>query len=149
MTRRLDSDNLYKSYNDVFNESSALGIIEEISMNSKVEYVNYLPHKPGIKENSTTKVRPVFDASAGEKSYPFLNQCLEFRTNLMKLIPNILFRFRKQKYRIIADIEKAFLQICIRSEVIFIVCGYSLIFDNNEFATEKLLILINTFIFVF
>ncbi|GBM15363.1 hypothetical protein AVEN_199626-1 [Araneus ventricosus] len=47
---------------------------------------------------------------------PTINQCLESGPNLLELIPSLLLRFRKHKYGIDAGIEKAFLQISVRSE---------------------------------
>ncbi|GFV44450.1 uncharacterized protein TNCV_4737041 [Trichonephila clavipes] len=71
----------------------------------------YLPHQPVIKErSSTTPIRPVFDASVKLKGHPSLNQCLQFESNRIKLIPDILARFKAKKFGITSDIGKAFLK---------------------------------------
>ncbi|XP_055932060.1 uncharacterized protein LOC129962338 [Argiope bruennichi] len=72
---------------------------------------HFLPHHPVFSENSTTKVRPVFDGSAKEKNAPSINDCLEKGPNLVELIPSLINRFRVGKYGVISDIKKAFLQI--------------------------------------
>lgn len=66
-----------------------------------------------VKNNSTTRIRPVFDASARSKDSPSLNQCLETGPNLIELIPAMLHRFRERKIGVSADNEKAFLQISV------------------------------------
>ncbi|XP_011700215.1 PREDICTED: uncharacterized protein LOC105457307, partial [Wasmannia auropunctata] len=76
----------------------------------------YLPHRHVIKESSTTRIRPVFDASAAGNDGFSLNQCLETGPNLIELIPNILVRFRRHKIGVTADIRKAFLQISVSQE---------------------------------
>ncbi|GIY46260.1 uncharacterized protein CEXT_202791 [Caerostris extrusa] len=71
------------------------GIIEEVPTSEIKTFGNYLPHRPVIKEsNSTTPIRPVFDASSRMKGHPSLNQCLYSGPNLIELIPDILLRFR-------------------------------------------------------
>ncbi|GFY34386.1 DUF1758 domain-containing protein [Trichonephila clavipes] len=63
--------------------------------------------RPVIKlDSATTKIRPVFDASAREKGKPSLNDCLYKGVNLIELIPDILDRFRIYPVGIVADIEK-------------------------------------------
>ncbi|KAF2890893.1 hypothetical protein ILUMI_15280, partial [Ignelater luminosus] len=74
---------------------------------------HYLPHRPVVKEHSSTKIKPVFDASAREKDRPSLNHCLEKGVNLIELIPTILLRFRDQKIGVVSDIHKGFLQISL------------------------------------
>jgi len=69
---------------------------------------HYLTHRPVVKESGTTRVRPVFDASARERGQPSLNQCLEKGVNLIAIIPAILVRVRINQIGIIADIRKAF-----------------------------------------
>ncbi|XP_015905345.2 uncharacterized protein [Parasteatoda tepidariorum] len=88
---RLESQSIYKEYEQVFNEWMEEGIIE--------------------KPNSTTKIRPVFDASAKVKFFPSLNDCLEKGENLIELIPSILMRFWTERIGVVSDIRKAFLQI--------------------------------------
>ncbi|GBN40527.1 hypothetical protein AVEN_120918-1 [Araneus ventricosus] len=90
------------------------GIIEEVPPNEVALYGNYLPHRPVIKEiSSTNPIRPVFDASAKLQSHPSLNQCLQCGPNLIELIPDILARFRVKKFGDTADIRKAFLQMSV------------------------------------
>jgi hypothetical protein len=67
---------------------------------------HYLTHRPVVKESGTTRVRPVFDASARERGQPSLNQCLEEGVNLMEIIPTLLLRFLLHWIGIIADIRK-------------------------------------------
>ncbi|XP_055942028.1 uncharacterized protein LOC129972072 [Argiope bruennichi] len=88
------------------------GIIEEVDPIQEIkEGQHFLPHHPVFKENSTTKVRPVFDGSAKEKNTPSINDCLEKGPNLIELIPSLINRFRVGKYGVISDIKKTFLQI--------------------------------------
>ncbi|XP_055936887.1 uncharacterized protein LOC129966485 [Argiope bruennichi] len=108
--KRLKTESNYEAYENVFREWLEEGVIEEVAKNDQAS-AHYLPHREVIKENSTTKIRPVFDASAKAKVFPSLNDCLEKGPNLIEQIPSILTRFRKEKIGVIADIRKAFLQI--------------------------------------
>ncbi|GFX56929.1 integrase catalytic domain-containing protein [Trichonephila clavipes] len=98
-------------YEEVFNEWENEDIIEKVESHQEIDEEHYLPHRPVFKENSTTKVRPVFDESAKEKNSPSINDCLEKGPNLIELIPSLINRFRFGKFGVIADIKKAFLQI--------------------------------------
>ncbi|GFX07302.1 integrase catalytic domain-containing protein [Trichonephila clavipes] len=98
-------------YEEVFNEWENEDIIEKVESHQEIDEEHYLPHRPVFKENSTTKVRPVFDGSAKEKNSPSINDCLEKGPNLIELIPSLINRFRFGKFGVIADIKKAFLQI--------------------------------------
>ncbi|GFV62815.1 integrase catalytic domain-containing protein [Trichonephila clavipes] len=64
-------------YEEVFNEWENEDIIEKVESHQEIDEEHYLPHRPVFKENSTTKVRPVFDGSAKEKNSPSINDCLE------------------------------------------------------------------------
>ncbi|XP_044756949.1 uncharacterized protein LOC123315351 [Coccinella septempunctata] len=108
---KLMKDGYYSKYEDVFKDWLSEGIIEKVFHGETGISGHYLPHRPVLKMNSTTPVRPVFDASAHEKHSPSLNSCLEKGMNLIEQIPSILFRFRFRKYGVVADIKKAFLQI--------------------------------------
>ncbi|XP_035218319.1 uncharacterized protein LOC118191607 [Stegodyphus dumicola] len=93
--KRLKIESNYEAYGDVFKEWLEEGVIEEADKNYQGQ-VLYLPHREVIKKNSTTKLRPVFDACFGQKQ-----------------LPSILTRFRKEKIGVIADIRRAFLQISV------------------------------------
>jgi hypothetical protein len=112
LQKRLKALNLYERYNDVFKEWRAEGIIEAVPVVH--EEGHYLLHKPIVKEASlTTKMRPVFDASAREVGSPSLNDCLKEGPNLIELIPAVLLRFRERRVGVSADIKKPFLQISV------------------------------------
>ena len=106
---KLNKDNNFNLYDKIFKEWKNLNIIEEVGYEK--DRGHFLPHRPVFKENSTTAIRPVFDASTRAKDAPSLNMCLEKGPNLIELIPNILIRFREFRIGITADIKKAFLQI--------------------------------------
>jgi hypothetical protein len=69
-----------------------------------------------VKQNSTNKLRPVFDASAREQGRPSLNQCLKKGTNLIEIIPALLLRFRFHQVEVIADIKRSFLKVSLGKE---------------------------------
>ncbi|GFX10965.1 integrase catalytic domain-containing protein [Trichonephila clavipes] len=113
--RKLIATGKFEEYQDVLDLWLSGKIIEEVN-DDKENFVHYLPHRPVIKENSTSKIRPVFDVSARTKGSPSLNDCLEKGPNFIVVIPTILNRFRKYKIGVISDIEKAFLQIGVREQ---------------------------------
>lgn len=76
----------------------------------------YLPHHPVVSlSKSTTKLRIVYDASAKTKTEnKSLNDCLYRGPMLLQNLCGILIRFRLNRIAMIADIEKAFLQISLQ-----------------------------------
>ncbi|GFS98707.1 integrase catalytic domain-containing protein [Trichonephila clavipes] len=98
-------------YEEVFNEWENEDIIEKVESHQEIDEEHYLPHRPVFKENSTTKVRPVFDGSAKEKNSPSINDCLEKGPNLIELIPSLINRFRFGKFGVIADIKRHFCKL--------------------------------------
>ncbi|XP_051161418.1 uncharacterized protein LOC127281645 [Leptopilina boulardi] len=112
---KLKRDDLFFQYDQVFKEWQDEGIIEPV-VGESGSACHYLPHRPVVKEESTTKIRPVFDASANVAGFPSLNQCLEKGPNLIELIPATLLRFREHEIAVLADIRKAFLQIGINEQ---------------------------------
>lgn len=117
---KLDKDpNLKEQYNAVFKVYEEEGIVEEVPPSEIVcPYPTYyLPHRPVVRENSTsTKVRPVFDASAVGYNGLSLNDCLNSGPSLIPNLVEILMRFRRWKVALTADITKAFLQIVVQRE---------------------------------
>ena len=77
----------------------------------------YMPVHGVFKESSsTTKVRPVFDASAKTSNGISLNEILETGPNLYPLLSNVLTRFRCHQVGVSADISKMFLEIVLHEE---------------------------------
>ena len=101
-------------YDAVLEDLQKNGIIGEIQ-NQNEETSNptfYLPHRPVVREASTsTKVRPVFDASCKAENGISLNDCMNSGPNLIPNLAQTLLRFRRWRYGLTADIVKAFLQI--------------------------------------
>ncbi|GFY07955.1 putative RNA-directed DNA polymerase from transposon X-element [Trichonephila clavipes] len=117
MCQRIDEQNLLNEYEVVFRQWEDLQIIEEVPKTEVDNFGYYLPHRPVMKQASQTmKIRPVFDASARDKSKPSLNDCLNRGPNLIELIPDIIDRFRLYPIGISSGIEKAFLQLSIIPE---------------------------------
>ncbi|GFW06763.1 integrase catalytic domain-containing protein [Trichonephila clavipes] len=102
-------------YEQLFVDWEKEGITEKIAHDEPKNggKFHYLPHRPVFKENSTTKIRPVFDGSAHHGKSCSLNDCVEKGHNLIEMIPAILNRFRLGKIGVISDIRKAFLQISL------------------------------------
>ncbi|XP_064470382.1 uncharacterized protein LOC135385136 [Ornithodoros turicata] len=77
----------------------------------------YMPHHAVIRrERETTKVRIVFDASSSAPGFLSLNQVLHAGPNLNSDILSLLLRFRMHRIGMVADIEKAFLQIALHKQ---------------------------------
>ncbi len=74
---------------------------------------HYIPHHVVIKpDRDTTKLRVVYDASAKvRKEDASLNECLYRGPVLLRDLCGMLLRFRLPNVGIVADIEKAFLQV--------------------------------------
>ena len=114
MSRLLQEPVLFRAYHEQIMGYLQSGFI------SKVEALDqpttssefYLPHRPVIRSQAvTTKIRPVFDASARTEEGLLLNDCLETGENLNPKLLAVLLRFRWHRVAWVGDIEKAFLQI--------------------------------------
>ncbi|GBN78325.1 hypothetical protein AVEN_65410-1 [Araneus ventricosus] len=104
-----------EAYGEVFDNWLSLGIVEKIPQGESGR-AHYFPHRPVIKEGSSTSIRPVFNASSHALGFPSLNECLSTGPNLLEIIPTILNRFRRNYVGVTSDIEKAFLQKSIREK---------------------------------
>lgn len=115
-TTTLKKDGSLAAYDDILRQWEADGIIEEVPVNELNQPAHYFSHRGVYKENSTTPLRPVFNASLQSKYGPSLNSVVEKGPNLLELIPTCLTRFRTGKVGVIADIKKAFLQISVSKD---------------------------------
>ena len=104
---------LVGKYDAIIQNQLQLGIIERVTSNEKDTTKHYIPHHAVIHPDKTsTKVQIVYDASAKiNKGQRSLNECLYPGPTMLKDLTGILLRFRLNKIAIVADIEKAFLQI--------------------------------------
>ena len=76
--------------------------------------VYYLPVHGVFKDSSsTTKVRPVFDASAKSTPGHSLNDLLEIGPNLYPHLADVLFKFRQHRIGLTSDISKMFREILL------------------------------------
>ena len=100
-------------YDNVMKDQLKNGIIEKLEGPGNPGKVMYLPHQAVIhKYHNSTKLRVVFDATA-KKVGLSLNDAIYKGASLTPLLFNVLVRFRLNPIGIIADIEKAYLQISV------------------------------------
>lgn len=107
---------LKEAYDEVLKGYEENGIVVEVPL-SEMESpypTYYMPHRPVIRECVSTKIRPVFDASAAGPNGISLNNCLESGPSLIPDLVEILLRFRRWNVALTADITKAFLQIGVQ-----------------------------------
>ena len=92
-------------------------IIEEVPKQdiTSVNPVYYMPRRPVLMlSSSSTKVRPVFDASAFWYNGVSLNDCLSSGLSLNSDLVEVFMRFRRWPVAITADIKKVILQISVQ-----------------------------------
>lgn len=115
----LKQKGLFETYDKVFKQYLEDGIIEEVDI-SDGNFANniWIPHRPIVKTDSqtTTKVRPVFNASLRADGFPSLNDSAYSGIDLMASIPKLLLHFRSNLYVQISDIKQAFLQVHIKTD---------------------------------
>ncbi|XP_072764623.1 uncharacterized protein [Anoplolepis gracilipes] len=119
LERKLEREpELKECYHAFMTEYLRLGHMTEIR-NSK-EYkkqIYIIPHHVVRKEeNTTTKVRVVFDASSKTSSGKSLNDILMVGPIIQDNLFAILIRFRQHKYAIAADITKMYRQVLVHED---------------------------------
>ena len=106
---------LLKQYDDIIQDQLDQGVIEQVDHPDSVTgECHYLPHHAVVRQDkSTTKLRIVYDGSAKCNGSPSLNDCLEKGPKFNQLVFDLLVRFRQHQVALVADLEKAFLQISV------------------------------------
>lgn len=108
------NEELKIEYDNIVNEQIEQSIVEKAPEQPTGERV----HKPVVRESAiSTKVRMVFDASA--KPHPLansVNECMHTSPPLQPLLWDIMIRARMSSNILLADLQKAFLQIAIKEE---------------------------------
>ena len=113
--RRFEKDNdLMSKENDIIADQERKGIIERVTpATEEGPRLHYIPHHAVVTPTkTTTKVRIVYDASDRvKKTDKSLNDCLHRGPVYLQDLCGLLMRFRLNKVAVVADIEKAFLQV--------------------------------------
>ncbi|XP_077534685.1 uncharacterized protein LOC144146623 [Haemaphysalis longicornis] len=113
--RLLKSPELLEEYDAVIRQYIAQGIVERVEGEvDDGQNVYYMPHQAVIRESR--KLRIVFDASSHHKNSKSLNENLETGPNLTADLVGLLLNFRRHRIALVADIERAFLQIGVRKD---------------------------------
>ena len=92
-------------------------VIERVDENSIEGDLKYYVAHHGVitPNNTTTKLRIVYDASAkAKKNNISLNECLYRGPVILEDLCALLLRFRTHKIAVVADIEKAFDQVGLK-----------------------------------
>jgi hypothetical protein len=104
---------LKKDYEEIVVNQLNNGIVVREKEQPTRERLFYMPHKPVVKEDATTtKVRMAFDASM--KPHPMANsvsECMFTGQPLQPPLWDIMIRARVASNIVLADIQKAFLQV--------------------------------------
>ena len=117
--RKLGHDrHLQDTYENIVKDQLEQGVIEPAPAEPTGPRTFYMPHKPVVKEHaSSSKVRMVFDASAKPHLLAnSVNDCMYTGPPLQPLLWDIMVRARMSPHLILADIQKAFLQIGLKEE---------------------------------
>ena len=106
---------LLSEYDSLIKDQFQKGVIEKVSdeTTNQSSKVYYMPHHTVMREDKkTTKLRVVYDASA-KADGTSLNDCLYAGPKYDQNIFGIILRFRLHRTALVADIEKAFLQVSV------------------------------------
>ena len=115
LVRKLERTDKYEAYDQILRSQLNEGIIEPAPKIPQGKEF-YLPHKCVERANAeSTKLRVVYDASArAQSNSPSLNDCLNTGPPLQNKLWSVLVRQRSYPVSVCGDIEKAFLQVCVK-----------------------------------
>ena len=119
VVNKLEAQGLLDDYNNVFLDQEENQIIEQFKVEPH-QYSQYkwIPHRPVFRMEGqvTTKIRPVFNCSLKTNQGYSLNEASYPGINLMTDLLELLLYFRTNKFILLSDIRKAFLQIKLKDE---------------------------------
>ena len=101
-------------YFAVFEEQIKLDIIEEIPEPSDPNKSIWIPHRPIVRTDplvASTKIRAVYNCSLKVKGSPSLNDAAYPGKDMLNDLFGLVQYFRTNRYTVLADIAKAFLNI--------------------------------------
>ena len=109
-----DNKDLATGYQEAISEYLKKGYAEEVTDKTPLsDNIYYMPHSCVVREEKSTKIRIVFDASSKSKGCKSLNDVLSNGPCLIPKVVDILIRFRRYPIALVADIRKMFLQIAV------------------------------------
>ena len=113
-----NKESLKQEYTKIVEDQLQDEIIERVPETATGNRIYYMPHKPVVRDSATTtKVRMVFDASARpDSSSSSINDRMYKGLAIQPHLWDILIRGRMSPYILLGDVQKAFLQIGIKSE---------------------------------
>ena len=113
-----NNSELIQKYDDIITDQLNKGFIEKVGCESNSLIKHYILYHAVVNPaKATTKVRVVYDESAKcKQENKSLNERLNRGPILLQNLSGILLRFRLNKIALVADIEKAFLQIGLQDE---------------------------------
>ncbi|XP_011868288.1 PREDICTED: uncharacterized protein LOC105562229, partial [Vollenhovia emeryi] len=118
MEAKLSRDrSLRDLYVDFMRQYADLGHMTRVLTATGPSPVCYLPHHGVLREaSSTTKLRVVFNGSATLPTGESLNRYLRVGPNLLPALADVLTRWRRYRFVLMADIEKMFRQIVVHPQ---------------------------------
>lgn len=112
--KRRKDDKYNDMYSNYMNTLIENGHMSETTPPSTNQAVHYLPHHGVLKMTSvSTKLRPVFNASSKSETGISLNDILCTGPTIQSELVDILLRFRQNRYVVMGDITKMYLQVWI------------------------------------
>lgn len=115
LMKRLDIDAV-KAYDTILQDQLKRGIIEKVDepLHAREHPVHYLPLHGVSTEGKALRI--VYDGSSKIKDSSSLNECLYRGPLMLEDLIGLIIRFREHAVGIVADVEKAFLQIGLQQE---------------------------------
>jgi len=105
---------MLRQYGTIIAEHERKGFIERVPESGCTSRTHNIPHHPVRKESATTPIWIVYDCSCKQShGSPSLNDCLHAGPPFLNDLSAILLWFRQHPLAFLADIEKAFLHVCL------------------------------------